>query len=351
MVNRFELSGHTIGGRNPCFIIAEAGVNHNGNLEMAHRLVDASASSGADCVKFQTWITEEICAPGTAKAEYQKDSTEAEDQFSMLKRLELPFEWHEQLKEHAERRGIIFLSTPDEIDSARFLCKLGVPALKIGSAEITNLPYLADLAALGKPLILSTGMADLSEIAAAVIAIEQVSPGLPVALLHCVSAYPAPEDEMNLRCMTTIRGAFPLPVGLSDHTTGTTAATLGTALGMAVYERHITLDRQLPGPDQAASTEPAEFAALVAAIRKAERMLGSGIKRPSKSEIEVSRVVRRVLAFHRLLEPGHTIIPGDITALRCGVPGIQPSELGTFTGCVLQRQVAAGTPVCKEDFA
>ncbi len=341
--------GRKVGLRHSCFVIAEAGVNHNQNKEMAHDLVDAAADAGADAVKFQTWITEEICVPGAAKAAYQETANK-EDQFTMLKKLELPFEWHSELKEHAENRGILFLSTPDEIKSARFLCNLGVAALKIGSAEVTNLPYLARLAALGKPLILSTGMATTGEIERAFEEILLVDREAILVLLHCVSAYPAPEEEMNLRCIQTLREVFDVPVGLSDHTTGEMAAIAGAAMGMSVYERHLTLDRRLPGPDQSASTEPRDFAKLIETIRKTERMMGSGIKAASDSERNVAQAVRRVLAYGRDLPAGHGIADDDIVPLRCGKPGLPPGELRRFTGRTLRKAALSGAPVDAGDF-
>jgi N,N'-diacetyllegionaminate synthase len=344
--------GRRIGADSPCFVIAEAGVNHNGNRDHAHRLIDAAADCGADAVKFQTWITEELCTPGAAKAEYQhRDGGAEEDQFEMLKRLELPFDWHPALRDHARERGILFLSTPDEILSARYLCDIGIEAIKIGSGEVTNTPYLRELAALGSPLILSTGMANLEEVARAVEIIRGVSATLPLALLHCVSAYPAREEEMNLRAIVTLREAFGVPSGLSDHTTGNLAAVIGTALGMSVYERHLTLDRSLPGPDQAASTEPGEFAEIIRVIRKTELMLGSGIKMRTPGEEGTAEVVRRVLVYTKDLFAGDLIGAGDLNALRAGKPGFAPDEAASLTGRKLARAVKSGEPAVTEDFA
>jgi sialic acid synthase SpsE len=312
--------------------------------------VDAAADAGADAVKFQTWITEEVCARGAAKAEYQKTELVDEDQFEMLKRLELPYAWHAELKAHAAERKIVFLSTPDELQSARFLFDLGIPAIKIGSGELTNLPYLAEVSALGKPLILSTGMSDLAAVARALEAVRKANPSIELALLHCVSAYPAPESEMNLRCILTLRDEFKVAVGLSDHTTGSMAAILGAGLGMAVYERHLTLDRKLPGPDQASSTEPAAFAEVVQSIRKAERMMGSGMKVTAASEAMNAAAVQRVLVFARDLPGGCSISAGDIKALRSGQSGLAPSELPCVIGRSLCGPVEAGAIVRESDF-
>lgn len=340
-----HISNRVVGPGNPCFVIAEAGVNHNGDRDAAHRLVDAAAETGADAVKFQTWITEEVCARGAAKAEYQKAEQLEEDQFEMLKRLELPYAWHAELKAHAEERGILFLSTPDELQSARFLCDLGVPAIKIGSGELTNLPYLAEVSALGRPLILSTGMSDLPAVARALEVVRRANPSGEVALLHCVSAYPAPESEMNLRCIDTLRNAFEVTVGLSDHTTGSMAAILGAGLGMTIYERHLTLGRNLPGPDQSSSTEPEAFADIVRSIRKAESMMGSGMKATAASEATNAAAVQRVLVFTRDLPAGYSIGEGDVKALRSGQSGLAPSELPRLLGRVLSSSVAVGAVV------
>jgi N,N'-diacetyllegionaminate synthase len=348
-MDSFEISGRRIGPGQPCFIIAEAGVNHNGNLQMAHDLVDAAVITGADAVKFQTWITDKLCKPGAKKATYQETGCPEEtDQFTMLKRLELPYEWHGELKKHAEEREIIFLSTPDEIQSARFLCELGVPAIKIGSGELTNLIFLRQLASLGKPLILSTGMSNLDDVCQAWTAIQSVSQ-IPIALLHCVSAYPAPEHEMNLRCIATLRQEFGVPVGLSDHTLGNLAATIGVSLGMEILEKHITLDHKLNGPDHAASAEPDEFAELVRIVRKAETMLGSGIKVPATSEIGTRQALQRTLLYARDLPAGHVLTAEDMESLRCGLEGLPPDAVLTLNGRTLRHAIRAGAAVVESD--
>lgn len=344
-----EIAGRKIGPGHPCFIIAEAGVNHNGNLQMAHDLVDDAAAAGADAVKFQTWITEKVCKPGTRRAEYQESGCPDEaDQFAMLKQLELPYAWHGELKMHAERLGIIFLSTPDEIQSARFLCDLGIPAIKIGSGELTNLPFLRELAELGKPLILSTGMGSLGNVRAAVDAIQSARP-IPLALLHCVSAYPAPEAEMNLRAIATLRAEFGVPVGLSDHTTTSLAATIATGLGMDILEKHLTLSHKLDGPDHAASAEPVEFAELVRTVRKADLMLGSGVKVPTASEISTRQAVQRTLLYARDLPAGHILATEDMESLRCGLEGLPPDAAKRIAGRALHKAVRAGTAVVESD--
>ena len=345
----FELNARRIGQGEPCYVIAEAGVNHNGDLALAHKLVDAAADAGADAVKFQTWITEKLCRPGAIKAQYQKVENEKESQYEMLKRLELPYEWHKVLQSHAGDRGIAFLSTPDEIDSARFLCGLGVEVIKVGSGELSNLPFLQQLGKLGKPLILSTGMGTLKEVGEAMYAVHQGG-RVPTALLHCVSAYPAPEEEMNLRSISTLRNHFGVPVGLSDHTMGQVAPVLGVGQGMCIWEKHITLDRHMPGPDHAASAEPAEFALLVKLIRKAELMMGSGVKEPSASETSTREAVRRTLLYTHDFSAGHCISLADFEALRCGLAGLQPGDANRLVGLKLCRPVRVGEPVSQQDF-
>jgi N-acetylneuraminate synthase/N,N'-diacetyllegionaminate synthase len=343
-----RIGARTLGGGAPCFVIAEAGVNHDGDVAAAHQLVDAAAEAGADAVKFQTWITEKLARPGARKAEYQDVNAPADtDQFTMLKRLELPWAVHAELQRHAHERGLVFLSTPDEIDSARFLAALPVPALKIGSAELSNIPYLRDLAALRTPILLSTGMGTMAEVARAVdVLTEGGTPAL--ALLHCVSAYPAPEEEMNLAAMAAMRQAFGVPVGLSDHTTGTAAAVVGAGLGMALLEKHLTLDRARTGPDHAASADPATFREMVGLLRRAEALRGDGRKRPTPSEVPTAAAVRRTLLYARDLPAGHVLGPSDFEALRSGDPGLGPEGAERLGGRVLARAVRSGTAVADE---
>jgi len=346
----FHIGERIISSSQPCFIIAEAGVNHNGDRQTAHDLIDAAASAGVDAIKFQTWITARICAQGAKKAEYQEaQCPEEADQFTMLKKLELPYDWHSELQQHARDKGLVFLSTPDEIQSAAFLCKLGIPAIKIGSAELTNHLYLRQLASLGKPMILSTGMGTLGEIRNAVAAILSVAP-LPIALLHCISAYPAPEEEMNLRCLATLRQEFGFPVGLSDHTMGSTTAIVAVGVGIDILEKHLTLDKLAFGPDHSASANPMEFADLVCAVRKAEKMLGDGMKRLAPSETATRAAVRRTLIYTCGLPAGHALRLEDMEALRTGLPGLGAEEVPRLDGKYLRRAVNAGSPVSEQDF-
>lgn len=333
------------------YIIAEAGVNHNGDLALAHRLVDAAADAGADAVKFQTWITDLICAPGARAADYQaaRMST-ADDQYAMLKQLELPFEWHAELRDHAVHRGIDFLSTPDDLESARFLAELGVPAMKVGSAELTNLPHLRAIGAFRLPVILSTGMASVDDARAAVDAVR--AGGAPsVAVLHCVSAYPAPWDELNLRAIATLRVALGVPTGFSDHSEGSLAASVATGLGMVILEKHLTLDRAMEGPDHAASSDPREFADVVRAVRAAESMLGTGEKRMSASEADTHRAVRRVLVYAETAPAGTRVTAGLLRAVRTGGDGLAVADADAIVDRILARPVSAGSTVRWDDVA
>lgn len=349
MVGELCIDHFKVGNNGRAFIIAEAGVNHDGDLDKAHLLIDAAADAGADAIKFQTWVTELLCVPGAKKADYQKQGAIGEDQFDMLKRLELPFDWHPELQEHAAQRNLVFLSTPDDMESARFLVSLGVPVIKVGSAELNNHSFLWDLALLGKPLILSTGMATGPEVGAAVSTLRACKPNLPFALLHCVSAYPAPENELNLRCIQNLRKNFHVPVGFSDHTMGDAAALVAAGLGMDILEKHLTLDRTASGPDHYASADPQQFERLVNNIRAAEQMLGDGEKRVAAAEMDARRTVRRVVFYARDLSGGHILSPSDLIALRSGEFGLGPEQLPTLEGRVLSRSVNKTTPVLPED--
>jgi sialic acid synthase SpsE len=312
-----------------CLVIAEAGVNHDGDVRKAHALVAAAREAGADAVKFQTWITDELVVPGP--------------QHDLLKPLELPASAFVELKTAAESAGLIFLSTPDEESSADLLERLGVPAFKIGSAEITNLPFLKHVASKHRPIILSTGTATLDEVRDAVHAITQTGNDR-IVLLHCVSQYPANGDDINLRAIGTLRAAFGCPIGFSDHTMGREMTVAAVACGACVIEKHLTLDRSGPGPDHAASLEPREFADLVAAVRRVERALGDGEKRPAASELAIRAVVRKVLVAARSLPRGHILSESDVLRRRAGA-GLPPSALESVVGRRLIRAVAAWSPI------
>jgi N-acetylneuraminate synthase/N,N'-diacetyllegionaminate synthase len=338
-----------IGPGHPCFIIAEAGVNHDGDVGEAHRLIDGAADAGADAVKFQTWQTELLCRPGAPTADYQRDNAGQTDQFAMLKALELPYAAHAELKAHAEARGLVFLSTPDEIVSARFLVGLGVDAIKIGSGEVDNLLYLSQLARMGKPLLLSTGMADMPEVAAAVDTI--LAHGAPpFVLFHTLSNYPAPVDQMNVRAVETLRRAFGVPVGLSDHTLGAEAIMVAVGVGVDLWEKHITMDRGRAGPDHLASLEPGEFRRQVEMLRDGEKARGDGQKRAQPAEMATRRVVRKRLFAARPIAAGARLGPDDVVALRAD-DGLSAARWPEVDGRVTTGPIAEGAPLSLETLA
>ncbi len=323
-------------------IIAEAGVNHNGDLELARQLVDAAAEAGADLVKFQTFSAERLLTQSAPKADYQTRTTEqSESQFAMLRRLELTHEMHEVLMAHCRNRGIGFFSTGFDIQSLDYLASLGAERFKVPSGEITNLPYLRHIGGFGKPVILSTGMATLGEIEDALAALEAAgTPRTRITMLHCNTEYPTPMVDVNLRAMNSIRDAFGVAVGYSDHTPGVEVPIAAVALGATVIEKHLTLDRNLPGPDHKASLEPDEFAAMVQAIRNIEQALGDGIKRPSPSEIGNRPIARKSLVAAGPIRAGETFTPENVTAKRPGT-GITPMRWDEVMGRVATRDYAA----------
>lgn len=342
MVVPVEIAGRKIGPAQPCFIIAEAGVNHNGDMEAACRLIDVAQEAGADAVKFQTFQADRLATPSAPKARYQLQTTdEKESQREMLRRLELSETDHQELMAYCCRREILFLSTPFDERSADLLARLGVPAFKIPSGELTNLPFLKHVARLEKPMIVSTGMATLAEVEAAVKAIREIR-SIELVLLHCVSSYPADPSQANLRAIQTMRSAFQLPVGFSDHTLGLTAALAAVALGACVIEKHFTLDRNLPGPDHRASLEPQELKNLVREIRMVEAALGDGRKEPTRAEAETAAVARKSLVAARNIPAGSWLTEELVVALRPGT-GLPPSMLSQVLGKRAARDIIEGT--------
>ncbi len=324
-------------------IIAEAGVNHNGSLERALALVDAAAEAGADFVKFQTFRAERIISRHAPKAEYQVQATGAEEsQLQMVKKLELDRAAHEALMDRAQARGILFISTPFDEPSADLLVELGVPLLKISSGEIVNLPLLRHIARLGKPVVMSTGMATLAEVEQAVAVLE--SGGLArrnLVLLHCNTEYPTPMGDVNLRAMETLRHAFPgVKVGYSDHTAGFEVCVAAAALGAAFLEKHFTLDRRLPGPDHQASLEPGELKAMVRAVRHIELALGDGIKRPTPSEAKNIPVARKSIVALKPIRKGERFDLANLAVKRPG-SGISPMRWDEVLGRAAPRDFAA----------
>lgn len=347
-------------------VIAEAGVNHNGDREMALQLVKVAANSGADAVKFQTFNAERLAALTAPKARYQQATTDSlESQFAMLKKLELPSEWHVELQRYASDLGITFISTAFDLQSLAFLQTLDLPYYKIPSGEITNGPLLLAFAQTGKELIISTGMATLSEIeqALAVVAygyahegepesLEQIlrfwsEPGVQaslvgkISLLHCTSQYPTPMEEVNLKAMGALANAFGLPVGYSDHTQGLVIPTAAVALGATIIEKHFTLDRNLPGPDHKASLEPDELKELVSNIRGVEQALGDGIKKPQPSEWDTRKAARQQVIFCETVGKGERIERYALSTARCG-RGASPMMLWDMVGEVASAAYAKG---------
>lgn len=329
-----------------CFIIAEAGVNHNGSEALAMALVEAAAKAGADAVKFQTFNADKLVRPGAAKAEYQERETGSGDQHSMLRALELPANAYPRLLGHCNELGIEFMSTPFDEEAADFLCELGMRRIKVPSGELTNHPFLRYLAAKGLPIILSTGMSSLDEAIEAVNVIKDTwrlcRADAMLAVLHCTSNYPAEPEDVNLRAMQTLGDACQLPVGYSDHTDGIAVAIAATALGATVLEKHFTLDRELPGPDHKASLEPEMFARMIREIRIVERSLGNGVKQPRPAELPVRDLVRRSVTLACPVKSGQALTAADLVLLRPG-NGIPPRELDRVIGRRAARDIAAGT--------
>ncbi len=314
-------------------IIAEAGVNHNGDLALARQLIDVAAVAGADLVKFQTFTADRLATRAAQKADYQnRTTTSTESQHEMLSRLELTDAMHHELIAHCAMRKIGFFSTGFDIESVDLLVRHGQNHFKIPSGEITNLPYLRHIGRLGKSVILSTGMANLGEIEAAIDALEAAgTPRAMLTVLHCTTEYPTPMAEVNLRAMLSIHAAFGVAVGYSDHTQGIEVAIAAVAMGATVIEKHFTLDRNLPGPDHKASLEPAELNAMVAAIRNIEVALGDGIKRLTTSEARNRPVVRKSLVASRVITSGALFTAENITAKRPAT-GISPMRWDEVIG-------------------
>ncbi|MGI8401540.1 MAG: N-acetylneuraminate synthase [Gemmatimonadaceae bacterium] len=317
------------------FIIAEAGVNHDGRPERALALIDAAAEAGADAVKFQTFEAAEVATRSAPKADYQSLRTDPdESQLDMLKKFELTDEVYHQLLKRCAERGIEFLSTPFDVASIARLERFGVRAFKLASGELTNLIMLRELARVGKPVYMSTGMATLEEVRDGARILTEA--GVRTTLLHCTSAYPTASDQVNLRAIKTMADALDLPVGYSDHTTSLHIAAAAVALGAVVIEKHITLDKTLPGPDHAASLEPSDFALMVRGIREVELALGDGVKVPMPSEMSTRAVVRRSLVASESLVAGRRLEVRDLHAKRPGT-GISPMELDRIVGQTLRR--------------
>jgi N-acetylneuraminate synthase/N,N'-diacetyllegionaminate synthase len=322
-----------INDREKVFIIAEAGVNHNGSIALAKQLIDVAAASKADAVKFQTFIAEDVVSTDAPKAEYQKQTTDSsESQLDMIKKLELSKKDHQELIDYANHKNIMFLSTPFDERSVNLLIELGVPLIKISSGEITNHPFLKYIAKKGLPIILSTGMSTLKEVAEAVSVIKAAG-CKDLTLLHCTSNYPARVEDCNLLAMKTMADAFDVLVGYSDHTPGIYVSIAAAAMEACVIEKHFTLDKNLPGPDHKASLESDELEEMVQGIRLVEKARGSSVKAPVESELEVRDVARRSIVA-KIDIPASTIITEDMLAFKRPGVGVPPKDMDQIIGQV-----------------
>jgi N,N'-diacetyllegionaminate synthase len=341
---KVKIADRLIGEGEPCFIVAEAGVNHNGKIRLAKQLIDAAKDAGADAVKFQSFKAENVVTRKAPKAKYQKETTDTkESQYEMIKKLELSAGNLEELALHAQNKGIIFLSTPFDKGSVDLLDGLGVPAFKIASGEITNFPLIRHIAKKGKPVILSTGMATLEEINEALQVIQ--SEGIKdIVLLHCVTAYPAKVEDVNLKAMETLRCKFKLPVGLSDHTLGINIPIAAIALGACVIEKHFTLDKSLPGPDHQASLEPGELKQMVKAIRETEKAMGDGNKMATGEEKQIQKVARRSIVAGVNIPKG-TIITEEMLDIKRPGTGVEPKYMNKVIGAIARCRIEQDEPL------
>jgi len=375
-MKKLKIADKVIGEGEPCFIIAEAGVNHNGNVELAEKLIDAAKEAGVDAVKFQTWKTEEIVTKKVSTPEYQKKSS-GESQYELLKKLELSEKDFERLAEYARSAKIIFLSTPEGESCTDFVDRLNVPAFKIGSADLTNHLHLAYVARKRKPIILSTGMATLEEVREAVKVIKNAGNN-KIILLHCTSNYPVKWRDVNLRAMLTLKREFELPVGYSDHTIGIDVSIMAALLGARVIEKHLTLDKNLPGPDHKASLDPNEFGEMVKGIRSAEKdivvegmlgeklleisrkvpierevleniekILGRPEKKPTKSEKEIIKLARKYIVAGKDIQKGD-VIAADMLCVKRSGGGLEPKYLDKIIGKRAKSGIRKDEPITFE---
>ena len=315
------------------FVIAEAGVNHNGSVILAKEMVDIAVAAGCDAVKFQTFKSENVVTKHTAMATYQKENLgTAQTQLEMIKELELSYSDFIELKNYCAEKKILFLSTPFDLDSIDFLAFLDMPILKVPSGEITNLPYLKKINSYGKRVILSTGMSDLDEIQVAINTLTSCE----ISLLHCTTEYPCPYEEVNLNALKTMKKKFNLMVGYSDHTEGIEISVAAVAMGASIIEKHFTLDKNMPGPDHKASLEPDELKALVKAIRNVEAALGDGIKIPTPSESKNKNIARKSIVAKRYIKKGEIFTEENLTTKRPG-NGLSPMQWDKVIGSVAQK--------------
>lgn len=316
---------------NEVFIIAEAGVNHNGQIELAKQLVDVACNAGADAVKFQTFKAGKLVCKNAQKAEYQMETTNrSESQFDMLKKLELTLDMHYELMDYCRKKGIMFLSTPFDIESAKMLAEMQMPIIKIPSGEITNLPYLREVAKLGTKIILSTGMSNLEEVRDAINILKEYGAD-DVTVLHCNTQYPTPMEDVNLRAMVEMGVKLNVPIGYSDHTKGIEVPLAAVALGATVIEKHFTLDKEMEGPDHKASLNPQELTRMVEGIRNIEKALGNGKKAVTLSEQDNLKIVRKSIVAARNINKGEILTEENLTTKRPGL-GISPMRWDEIIG-------------------
>jgi sialic acid synthase SpsE len=348
-VNAVYIGDRPVGAGAPVYIVAEAGSNHDRDLGQAKRLIEVAAEAAVDAVKFQTFLADRIVAETPVRAKYLDEVLpKGRTMTDLFRELELPREWHSELKTYAESCGLDFLSTPFDHEAVDLLDGLGVKAFKIATYELWDLPLIRDVASRGKPIICSTGMADIGEVAEAV-AVVRATGNEQLILLHCVVNYPPPFADLNLRAIQTMRQAFDVPVGWSDHTPGWLAPVIATTLGAAVIEKHYTTDRGRPGPDHRFALEPDELAEMVRAIRSTEAALGDGIKRMAPAEADLYVTARRSLFAARAIEAGTTITEQDIAILRPGT-GIEVRDLPHVVGRTARRRIERHEPLAWEMF-
>lgn len=332
-----QIAGRAVGAGQPVFVIAEVGVNHNGSIARAKKLIDAAVAAKADAVKFQMCDPDEMVVRAAPKAAYQEKTAKGESHYDMLKRLYFGVEEHKILKEYAKKKNIILFSTPFSIKDARELIRLRMPALKIGSSDTNNIPQLRVIAHANVPVILSTGMSDLAEVARSVAEIRKAG-NTKLVVLQCTTQYPAEDANANLRAMATMRKALKVPIGLSDHTRGTEISLAAVALGACMIEKHITLDKKMSGPDHFASLEPQEFAAMVHGIRRVEAALGSDKKKLTPDERVIAKVARKSIVAARNIKKGERITQESLAYKRPGT-GLSPAESARLIGKRARRAI------------
>lgn len=337
MATKIKIGARFVGEGKPVFIIAEAGSNHDRKLGQAKQLIDVAADAGADAIKFQTFSADKIVARTGPKAGYMEKVSGKESVYEILKRIELPREWHRELANYASKKGLIFLSSPFDEEAVDLLDELGAPAFKVASGELTNLPLIEYMARKGKPMIVSTGAATMNEVEEAVSAIRDTG-NKKIVLLHCVANYPAAPEDANLLAMSAIKKKFKLPVGYSDHTLGISASLAAAALGAVMIEKHFTLSRELPGPDHFYAIEPNELKAMVDGIRTAEKMRGTSTKKPVKAEQETRKLARRSI-FAKVDIPAGNIIKKEMLVTLRPAIGLEPKHFESIVGKKAKRDI------------